>query len=735
MARPGTMMLAMDNSSGVRLQFGTVTLIPDERLLLKDGHPVSLTPKAFDLLVFLVTNPGRLLTKEQLLDAVWPGTIVEESNLAYHVFAIRKAFGEDSDAGRYIETVPKSGYRFVAPVVRVVPDDVKPADQSGPPSASPAARIKTSRPWLGLGAGVALVAVTLAGFAAVHEPGPRVTPLEFQEPVTGRLAETGMFSISPDGNQFVFAAEGPDGVLRLYRRTLSKSNVEPLPGTEVFAIIPPVVWSPDSRFVAFDPGGSVRRVALEGGAVQTVCEFPSTAVGGTWNREGQLLLGNAFGSLISCDASGGPATTLTGAALPDGERHIFPSFLRDGRHFVFLRVSRTDPQTSGIYAGELGPGSSMSSNGKRLITTGFGAVYVLATDSSDGVLVFARDGGVFAQRLDERRLEMTGDPVRLADGIGSYLDGAWFSVSATTLVYRAGDPETQLTWFDRRGQEMKRVGSPARFSGLALSPDANRVVVTTQAPQGTTDRDLWLFDFSNGGNPTPLTFTPALELSPVWSSNDRFVFGSAGGASGVFEQVVGGERRLVFKSDGPEITTSVSADGRYVLYTTLGRKTGADVWVYPADTVVTAPRPLLQGPKDQSQAQLSPDSRWVAYVSNEAGPNDIFITRFPTGTTAVPTAPGKSVRISEGGGFAPRWRRDGRELFYLTPDGSVMAITVDAGEEFHVRPAKRLFKVPGVVPDWGVTADGARFLFAVPVSQPAPFNFVRDWQARLPRKQ
>ena len=746
------------NGSASRVQFGTVTLIPDERLLLKDGHPVPLTPKAFDLLVALTANPGHLLTKEQLMQAVWPDSTVEESNLAYHVFAIRKALGESADSDRYIETVPKRGYRFVAPVqveagsrapdvahepkLESVIGTFEPREQERPPAASPdvertafPGRRRTGitlRVWLALAGGLALVALMLPGLGRFGKPVVPTEPVRFQEPVMGRLAETGMFSISPDGRRLVYAAEGADGVLRLWARTMNTLQPVPLPGTEVFTIIPPVVWSPDSRFVAFDPGYVVKKASLDGGAPQSVCEMPGTAVGGSWNSAGAILLGNAAGGLVQCPASGGVATNVTVADLSKGERDIFPSFLSDGRHFIYLRISRTNPETSGIYVGELGADST--SVGSRLITTGFGAAFVVAAGSGPGVIVFARDGALFAQRFDERRLELIGEPIRLAQGIGSYLDGAFFSVSAKTLVYRAPEPDSRLTWFDREGKELGRVGTPSRFSGLALSPDGLRALVTTHAPQGTVNADLWLFDLTRTSNPRRLTFGPALEFWPTWSANDQFVFGSAGGSSGVYRETLGGDRQLLFKTGGPELPTSASLDGRILLYTTItGPATGGDVYVRIGQGTSASAQPFLRGERDQSEAQLSPDSRRVAYVSNEAGANEVFVTEFRFDAATNSVTAGESIRISDGGGFSPRWRRDGRELFYLTADGSVMTIEVDARGEFRPSAAKRLFKVPGVIPQWGVTGDGARFLFAVPVSPPPPFNVVQDWQATLPK--
>lgn len=746
------------NRSASRVRFGTVTLIPDERLVLKDGRPVPLTPKAFDLLVVLTANPGRLLTKEQLMQAVWPETTVEESNLSYHVFAIRKALGESTEVDRYIETVPKRGYRFVAVVERVAPDDRArdPAPESATalerhegtdlPVEAHAEAARTEgfpgrrrtgvalRPWLLLAGGLALGALMLPGVGPFRRAPVPTTSVHFQEPVTGRLAETGMFSVSPDGRRLVFAAEGADGVLRLWSRTMNTLQPVPLPGTEVFAIIPPVVWSPDSRFVAFDPGYVLKKASVDGGAPQSLCEMPGTAVGGSWNRAGDILLGNALGGLFRCPAAGGRATSVTVAELSKGERHIFPSFLSDGRRFLYLRISRTNPETSGIYLGELGTESR--SVGNRLITTGFGAAFVAATGSGPGAIVFARDGALFAQRFDEQQLELIGDPIRLADGIGSFLDGAFFSVSPRTLVYRAPEPDSRLTWFDRQGKELARVGTPDRITSLSLSPDGNRALVTMQAPQGTVNADLWLFDVTaTAPPPTRLTFGPALEFWPTWSTNDRFVVGSAGGASGVYQQTVGGEPQELFKTGGPEIVTSVTGDGRIVLYTTItGPATGGDIWVrIHGDGASASLRPFLQREKDQSEARLSPDRRWVAYVSNEAGPSEVFVTEFRFDPATGSVTAGESIRISEGGGFSPRWRRDGRELFYLTPDGSVMALRIGPKSEFRPGMAKRLFKVPGVIPEWGVTQDGARFLFAVPVSPPPPFNVVQDWQATLPK--
>lgn len=734
------------------MQFGPVTLVPGERLVLKDGRPLSLTPKAFDLLVVLADNPGRLLTKDQLMEAVWPDAAVEEANLAYHVFALRKALGESPEGNRYIETVPKRGYRFVAPVVSLDVDSQDIGAAGRGPEAMPdgisAVEVHPAnverrwnalraigagrRSWLMFAAGAVIAAAAFLAVDRVRTPaGTRGTPVHFQEAVAGRLAESGTFAVSPNGRHLVFAAEGPEGVLRLQLRTLSVLQQVPLAGAEVFAIIPPPFWSPDSRFVAFDATGVIKRVSLDGGVPQPLCELPATtAVGGSWNRRGDILLGNAVGGLLQCPEWGGPVRVVT-TPIDEAERHILPSFLSDGRRFLYLRVSRTKPETSGVYVGALDAVSPLQD---RLLTTGFGATFVPARDSGPGVIVFARDEALWAQRFDEQRLMLIGSPFRLAERVGSYLDSAFFSVSQKTLVFRAPEPDFQLAWFDRQGREVERIGAPARFSGVALSPDGNRVLVTTHAPQGTAKQDLWLFDLSHTSKPRRVTFAPALERGLAWATNDMFVFGAGGGETGMYQQTISGDRPLPLDIGRPAIPTSISTDGRVLLFATPGEpRTGADVWLAVRDTSSITVKPLLQGERDQWDAQLSPDARWLAYVSNETGPSEVFITRLHAAADGV-TAAVNSVRISEGGGFAPRWRHDGRELFYLTPDGSVMAVDLDTTPELQLRKTTRVFKIPaGVIPEWGVTADGMRFLFAVPVSPPPPFNVVQDWQSTLPQ--
>jgi eukaryotic-like serine/threonine-protein kinase len=712
------------------IRFGAVTLVPDERLLRKDGQPVALTPKAFDVLAVLAASPGRLVTKEQLIEAVWPDTVVEESNLTYHVFAIRKALGEAPDGDKYIETVPRKGYRLSAPLI---------TESTLPLPAS--AVLRTLRPAI---AGAALLALGSAAYfgmgrgrALIEEP-PAV---QFQDPVTGRLAESGMFAVSPDGRRIVFAAEGSDGLMRLWLRTLSALEPVALQGTEVFTIVPPMIWSPDSRFIAYDASGTLKKTRVDGGMPQTICQLPGTAVGGSWNVHGDILVGNAFGGLVWCAAGGGRATVVSTVNAAEQEIHIVPSFLSDGRHFIYLRISRTKPETSGVYVGEFTPpdGSAparttLTGREGPLIATGFGATFVPGQNGRPSLIVFARDGALFTHILDERNLKVDGGPIRIADEVGSYLDTAFYSASPRTLVYRAPDPDFRLTWYDRRGVELGRVGTPARFTALALSPNGDRALVATHAPHGTVDQDLWLFDLTRSAAPQRMTFEPTIERSPLWLDDQDFAFGSHGGPSGVFRQAAGSGPQLFFKSGAPESPSSAAFGGRVLVYTSLREAPlGADIWIRTALGPSTRIAPLIEHVGAQTQGQLSPDRRWLAYVSNEGGPNEVFVAEFELDASSGAATAAHSIRVSEGGGIAPRWRADGGELFYLTPDGAVMSIAIDTTHQIRATAATRLFSLPGVIPEWGVTPDGSRLLFAVPVAPQPPFDIVQGWRNTLPK--
>ena len=741
--------------SPARFQFGPVTLVPDERVLLKDGQPLALTPKAFDLLVFLATNPGRLLTKDEILQGVWTDAVVEESNLAYHVFAIRKALGDGSDPDRYIETVPKRGYRFTAPVVRLSQNDGGVAEQgqsvagvgvAPEPSAATSANVAdgatVSRqslrvapwvPWITAIAGLVIGVASMVGFFGLRSRSAAVPASlqRFQEPFWGRFPEgSQIFSFSPDSRHLLFTMQGDDGIARIVVRTLSDPAPRPLPGADGGVFVPPpAIWSPRSDAVAFSGAGSLKRVALTGGVPQVVCDVPVIAVGGSWNRADVILVGNPAGGLLRCPASGGKAVPVTKTTDPS-EMHLMPSFLADGRHFIYLRINRAAPERSGVYVGDLN-GSSPADE-KPLLATGFNAIYVPESDAGGSAIVFLRDRGLFAQRFDEQRLELRGVPVKVADSVGSLLDVAFFSASPRLLAYRTPDPLYQLTWFDRHGGEVRRVGAPEPVAGLALSPSGDRALIARHVPQNVIDQDIWLVNLARDANPEKLTFAASLESWPVWLTNDRFAYGAGGGEMNIYDQnVASRERRIWFQAGGASGVTVAGAGGVAVFVGMSNQAQGTDLWVRTGNGPPNGEL-LMTREGNQAQPQLSADGQQLAYVSNETGRFEVFVAALRHDTSTGKAKVGEIVPVSDGGGFAPRWRGDGKELLYLKADGSVMSVEMKTAARPTPGPPKRLFTAPGVFPDWGVTQNGTRLLFAVPTGPPPPLQIIENWQALLP---
>jgi len=462
---------------------------------------------------------------------------------------------------------------------------------------------------------------------------------------------------------------------------------------------------------------------------QTICDLQDIAVGGSWNRDDVILVGNPFGPLLRCPASGGKAVPVTKTADPV-EHHLFPSFLSDGRHFIYLRNHRSAPERSGVYVGSLTEGAPADE--KQLLATGFNAIYVPESDAGGSAIVFLRDRGLFAQRFDDQRRELRGAAVKLADSVGSLLDVAFFSASPRLLAYRAPDPLYQLTWFDREGLEVRRVGAPEPVAGLALSPSGERALLAWHVPLNVDDQDLWLVNLARDANPEKVTFAASLESWPAWLTNDRFAYGAGGGEMNIYEQnVASREPRIWFQAGGAS-GVSVAGEGRVAVFVGLsnpGRST--DLWVRTENGPPNGGL-LMAREGNQAHPQLSPDGQRLAYVSNESGRYEVFVAAFRHDASTGKVSVGESGLVSDGGGFAPRWRGDGKELFYLKADGSVISVEMKTAAGATPGPARRLFTAAGVFPEWGVTQDGTRLLFAVPTGPAPPLQIILNWQVLLP---
>jgi eukaryotic-like serine/threonine-protein kinase len=601
----------------------------------------------------------------------------------------------------------------------------------------------THRPWLAWG-GAAVFLVALATLSLIHfRERPLVSaPVQFQISSPGSIPQGAAFAVSPDGRHLVFAAAGSDGVARLWIRDLDSLEVRTLSDSypellkHYARVVPPFFWSPDSRFIGFQSGGKLAKIAISGGPAQTLCDVQGTLVGGSWNRDGVIVFADTTRGIMQVSAAGGVASPLT-AIDPSRKEgvHVLPSFLPDGRHFLYLRTSST-PENSGVYVGSVNIKPD-DQDSRRLLATTSGPVYVPSSDLKSGQVLFLRRGALMAQPFDAQRLEFSGEAVQVAAEVSSFLDYGFFAASNNgVLVYRSAVGEDyQLKWLDGQGRLLGTVAEPGGYKSMALSPDGRRVAVSRTNPENRPNWDVWLLDVERNTS-TRLTYEQVRATFPVWSADgSSVIFGSAQGdkvdlylklASGA-----GDERLLLKSTPGDKFATSSSRDGRFLLYTVLNPETKSDIWVLPLQSD-QKPIPLMRTEFNEGEGQFAPDGHLIAYTSDESGSEEIYVREFSGSAQGSWDVGGKWL-ISKGGGTDPRWRGDGKELFYVASDGKVMAVDISAKPIFKAGTPRALFQLPPGSIGGDVTADGRRFLVGVPVAQNAsvPFTVVLNWQTIL----
>jgi eukaryotic-like serine/threonine-protein kinase len=462
------------------------------------------------------------------------------------------------------------------------------------------------------------------------------------------------------------------------------------------------------------------------------------AVGGAWGESGIVVVGHVGGGLLQCPAAGGSPAPVTATESSDPtEIHLLPSFLPDGKRLLYLRVFRNNPARTGVYLADLERAPDQQSR-ERLLATNFGAEFVASAEGTGRVL-FLRDSILWAAPFNLKQGAVAAEPVQIAAPVGSFRDGAFFHASTRALAYRQGVADFQLTWFDRQGKPIGVVGEPGQYAGVALSPDDTRAAVVRDNRLNRTDSDIWIVDLQRDLT-TRLTTDPMPESVPAWLDDQTVVYVTGQAVGNVWSHpVAGAARNLLLTQDSKQpirintilTTLSATANAQFLLFAAEGLAgTRGDTWILRVRGG-GSPVPLLQQPFDEIDASMSPDGRWIAYVSNESGANEVFVRPVTSDPSSGMPRVGPASVVSKGGGSAPRWRRDSRELFFLTTAGGVMAAPMTAAG---TASSAQLFEVPGAVTHWGVAADGQRFLMAVPVKQaPAPFTVVLNWQSALAR--
>jgi eukaryotic-like serine/threonine-protein kinase len=600
-----------------------------------------------------------------------------------------------------------------------------------------------SRSRLGIvatGAAVLFFAVAaVLAFIHFREKQPGAEVVRFQISAPGSSDALTYPIVSPNGRMIAFMPSQPGARSILWVRPLDSVDARPLRGTESYGGAP--FWSPDSRFLAFVQADKLKKVDVSGGAAQTLCDVPGFFRSGDWSRDGVIVFGSAGHGLMRVSDSGGPVSPVTSINPSWHEDfHASPSFLPDGRHFVYYRDA-DGADNRGVYVGSLDakPEQQMSF---RVASAG-PAVYVPSTDPDTGYLLFQQEDELMAQRFDNRRLSVSGHAVLLAAGLPHRIGHPRFSASETgVLAYFTGSMSalTQLTWFDRGGRSLEKVGEPGPQNSVVLSPDGSRAAVSQTAGPTSSDFDIWVRDFAHR-TLERITSDPSPHWMAVWSPDgSRIAFANRSpGSLGIYQKTSNGvgNEEVLLKSDELQYLYDWSPDGHFLVYG-IAAASHFDLWYLPLAGDDRKPKPYLQGQFTLTYAQFSPDGRFVAYTSDETGRSEIYVRPFPN-------ALGGRWLVSTNGGTQPRWRRDGKELFYISADSKMMAAGVTTTPEFKkLNDPKALFTAPvlgGVsavnVFRYDVSRDGQRFLIDASATETAaarpPITVVLNWQALLKR--
>ena len=527
-------------------------------------------------------------------------------------------------------------------------------------------------------------------------------------------------AVSPDGRRLVLVMTA-EGRTRLWLRPLDSLAATPLDNTDD-AQNP--FWSPDGRFIAFFAGGKLKKIAAAGGVPTVICDAPPYGNSGTWNSEDVILFTQNISAegIQRVSAAGGAVTQVTKLDPSRHEvYHFWPQFLPDGRHFLFL-AGAARHEDSSLYVGSLDTGQA-----ERLTQATSHAFY-----APPGYLLYLREGTLVAQPFDAQTRRLAGDPATVAEHVGNFggTGNAYFSVSANgeVLAYQVASNPSRLVWLNRAGAEVGAVGAPNNYEAPRLSPDGQKLAVDVVDPKDGTN-DIWISDLARATF-TRFTFDPGLENGPVWSPDGRRIaYGhDSNGPPNLHQRAFGdaeGES-LIPSQDGPQRPLDWSPDGQFLIYRDYFPQTSLDLLVLPM-TGERKPYVFARTPFVEVDARFSPDGHWVAYATNESGRYEVYVRRFQGG--------GERVQVSNAGGLAPRWRRDGRELFYLTPDSNqtVTAVPAQMGETFAPGTPTALFKVEiRGEPDFDVTPDGQRFLVNTTAGVPStPLTVITGWAASL----
>ena len=587
------------------------------------------------------------------------------------------------------------------------------------PSAARAASTspgwRRTAPWIAAGA-LAILATSVGMWGwmrAGPPPSGTVTRLRLATPpLPGAF---GRVAVSPDGSRLALAGQ-VDGTSQIFLRSMDRLDTKPLEGTDG-GVRP--FFSPDGQWIGFIADDKLKKVSVAGGAPVTLCDAPRTP-GATWGSDGRIYFRSfrAGPGILSVSAAGGQPQTVT---TPEEGSHFPRALLPGGK--ALLIVMRP-PHASSLLGEDLTIGVVALDTGKfrPLIERTNSAAY-----SASGHLIFPREGSLLAVPFDVERLEITGEPVPVLEGLIGLLPD--FAISDNgTLVYvpGSGEPSNKLVWVDRTGETQPVTEERGGYFAPRISPDGRRIAVGIEKDGST---DVWIYDLTRG-TMTRLTTAPGADEVPVWTADGRRV---------AFQSNRDGRFHLYWKpadGSGPaerltesRMPFSWSPDGRVLAFAKTGGGNRGDVWILPMEGE-RKPVPFLETPFGEWAAQFSPDGRWIAYLSDESGRLEVYVLPYP----------GPRHQISTNGGFDPLWARDGKEIFYRTNDDKMMVVPVRLEPEFKAGKPKVLFEGRFQSKHWEVlhydiTPDGQRFVMVESEEESAPTEIivVLNWFEELKR--
>ena len=607
--------------------------------------------------------------------------------------------------------------------ITAAPPVYQPSQVSGEQVAATIEKAKKVRmlPWIA--AALFFLGMIALAFLYQRETSKEVSAFRFTlTPPENTVFAAQIPVISPDGQRVAFAVRDSSGGTLIWVRPLSSLVATPLTGTaEAFSPF----WSPDSRFLGFFQNGKLKKIEATGGPAQTLCDAPQGR-GGTWSNDGVIVFSPSFASgLQRVSQAGGTPTELTSLDTARKENsHRWPSFLPDGRQFVYFGQG-TPEENNALFLG------SLDSKDKTLLLN----VTSNAVFAPPGYLLFVRERSLMAQQFNADKGELSGEAFPIAEDVGFEQSRNYGLFSASTngvLAFGMGAGalgNRQLVWFDRGGKRLEKVGTPGFLFDFSLSPDEKRVAFR-RVDRQTRNEDLWMLDLLRGTE-SRFTFRPARDDDPVWSPDgNKILFDSNPEGMGNLHQKIAsgaGSEELLLKSTSADYPIDWSADGRYILFGREDPKTKSDLWILPL-AGDRKPFPYVNTEATELSGRFSPDARWVVYSSDESGKFEVYVQAFPSTS-------GKW-QVSIGGGAAPIWSKNGREIFYLAPDKKLMTVDVKTvGTSLEQGIPKPLFATDVeqyVLPNrYAASKDGKRFLVnnGVESMGAKPIAIVLNWTA------